>query len=1794
LRRRCLRFPSLVTCTTVDWFHAWPKDALVAVAHSCLNKLPQLKEHDAAMVAEAKALATSSDKRRSTLVAQSKGTGGDAAGEGQESKLAENLAHHMATIHCGVQDASTRFLTNDKRFTYAPPASFLELIESFAHLLRTHSSKVGRDIERLERGVATLAKTAEAVESLKDELEFKQVEVESKRQAAEDVLREMGNKSAAAEAASEAGASEREKAEEYSREALSLQTQAAGDLASAEPFLEEAKEAVEALTAELMSEFKALKKLPSGVDKVAAAVLMLVKNERKDFSWENAKVMVSRFDSFVGKLASTTGEHIDPEVVHRVQPILDDPMFTFEKMRSKSEAAGHLCKWVHSITSFHKVYRRVQPLMAMLAGAQEAKAQAGLDLEAVEAELRRLDRRLAQLKLDFVTAMREKQLCEDAASSCGQRLRLAERLTSSLQSERERWGQRLDTLRRLRSCVAGDAMLSAAFATYAGPFTAGLRTALNGSWAKDLSSREVPLSTIADPLTLLAPPASVAAWQACGLPKERMCCENGAVLLAAFSSRWPLLIDPQGQGVAFVKAWENKSEERDGAAKAAELEMKRIEGGEERRSGPEALTMAPASADAFQIEEQNRGDEEGGVGGGDEAAAGGSVAGTARSATTLKRKAEAEEGRGLVVLHTSQPRWLRELSAAVSAGLAVVLQGLGDGTPPACLDPLLRKAFYRKGRSVFVGLCGQEVEYDPSFRLYLQTTLANPHFTPEVCARCRLVNFAVSQPALEAQILSLVVTLEQPELEEERAGLTETFTRHKQELRLLEDGILARLAHAPPDLLSETALIDTLENCKEKASAVEAAVVRAHKIEAGVERVRLQYRSLATEAAGFYFLASALSLLHPLYRFSLSLFLRTLARSVSECDEADEVPRRVSLLRKSCRQALFLFVRRGLFEKHRLAFQAQAVFQFMGNDKEHFEAVELRKAEKERQRKEANGGEDDSGEDEDEDEVDEFGNSVERLNVREWSEAKPKDTGFSPQGVAFLLNSCAQSQGQSQGRQVAAGGSQGVVDPLSSRPSPAEWLSETSWRLAGLLSKEVAGFSSFQQDLSDSAPRFLEWFEHASPESEKLPLEWRLLDNKPFKKLLAIRVLRPDRFGEALHMYARRVGLGKAFTNEADSSLSQFEVLDSAFLDASSDVPVLLALSKGSDALSDVHRLAAKYGLVAGTSYHCVSLGSGQTALAEVRLWQAHRGGHWVLLSDAHLAPRGWLETCLWLLASFALEGSHPNFRVVFTADATAASGLKDQMLPIALLEACVVVVYDPPGGVKGKLKKALCSFDRDALEELEPMHRGALFGLCHFHSAMAERRRYGAIGFNEGASYSWGGADLRHSASLLESLMADAPVVPWAEVRHLLGSAVHGGHVSDPWDQRVVSSYLGFLMKDGLNEEMELFPFADTTRGSTGFTSPTTSKSVKNVLEHVDKKFVQSDTCLAVGLHPNNEIALKTDNTLTLLTTLRDLERVSPFALGKSPEPDDASLAQGGVNPIGVAEMVLQDVTEQIKGVGFDLGAIESACVTEGVGPFQHVYLNECARLNELVGTMAGTLGELDKGLKGELAMSDAMELLLTALATDKVPTPWRQFPSLRNLTGWLVHVSKRIAQMAKWERKPTQVPVVTWISGLFNPVALLSAIMQQSARDNVLELDQLVAYTEVTKKHDVEDFPVRAKDGCYCVGLTLEGARYTVNSQTLEPQLPRKLLNKMPVICLRAKVDERADGGGNRGEDDDGGEGGGGSGEKGMFECPVYMTQSRGLSEFVFSAGLRTRVPSAKWVLAGVALVMDAADVE
>lgn len=123
-----------------------------------------------------------------------------------------------------------------------------------------------------------------------------------------------------------------------------------------------------------------------------------------------------------------------------------------------------------------------------------------------------------------------------------------------------------------------------------------------------------------------------------------------------------------------------------------------------------------------------------------------------------------------------------------------------------------------------IKLGDKEVEYNPNFRLILQTKLANPHYKPEMQAQTTLINFTVTRDGLEDQLLAEVVRAERPDLEELKAALTKQQNDFKIMLKTLEDDLLSRLSSAGENILGDTALVENLEITKRTATEIEVKV----------------------------------------------------------------------------------------------------------------------------------------------------------------------------------------------------------------------------------------------------------------------------------------------------------------------------------------------------------------------------------------------------------------------------------------------------------------------------------------------------------------------------------------------------------------------------------------------------------------------------------------------------------------------------------------------------------------------------------------------------------------------------------------------------------------------------------------------------------------------------------------------------------------------------------------------------------------------------------------------------------
>jgi len=144
----------------------------------------------------------------------------------------------------------------------------------------------------------------------------------------------------------------------------------------------------------------------------------------------------------------------------------------------------------------------------------------------------------------------------------------------------------------------------------------------------------------------------------------------------------------------------------------------------------------------------------------------------------------------------------------------------------------------------------------------------------------------------------------------------------------------------------------------------------------------------------------------------------------------------------------------------------------------------------------------------------------------------------------------------------------------------------------------------------------------------------------------------------------------------------------------------------------------------------------------------------------------------------------------------------------------------------------------------------------------------------------------------------------------------------------------------------------------------------------------------------------------------------------------------------------------------------------------------------------------------------------------------------------------------------------MVVSLNYMFNPQSFLTAIMQITAQKQKMELDKLVIMTDVTRK-TVEQTDIRAREGAYVTGMYLEGARWNWQAGLLEECLPGEMFCELPVVQCKAILVDKLE-------------------KNGVYPCPTYKTQQRGPT-YVFTAHLRSKVPAAKWILAGCTLVME-----
>ena len=220
-----------------------------------------------------------------------------------------------------------------------------------------------------------------------------------------------------------------------------------------------------------------------------------------------------------------------------------------------------------------------------------------------------------------------------------------------------------------------------------------------------------------------------------------------------------------------------------------------------------------------------------------------------------------------------------------------------------------------------------------------------------------------------------------------------------------------------------------------------------------------------------------------------------------------------------------------------------------------------------------------------------------------------------------------------------------------------------------------------------------------------VPVVWspdtEILDQQ-LRSLLLVKLLRLDRFVPAAERFVTAV-FGNDLLEDSDD-------LRRVVAQVSATTPIALSSSPGFDASYKVDHL------VATTGAQCTNIAMGSSeglASADKAISNAAATGSWVLVKNVHLAP-SWLQSLEKRLGSIK---PHVDFRLFLSME----SSLK---IPVNLIRASRVLMYEQPAGVRANMKDSLSALASRASKP--PVEKARVYLLLSFlHAVVQERLRY-------------------------------------------------------------------------------------------------------------------------------------------------------------------------------------------------------------------------------------------------------------------------------------------------------------------------------------------------------------------------------------------------------------------------------------------------------------------------------------
>ncbi|KAF7232412.1 hypothetical protein EG68_10350, partial [Paragonimus skrjabini miyazakii] len=1168
-----------------------------------------------------------------------------------------------------------------------------------------------------------------------------------------------------------------------------------------------------------------------------------------------------------------------------------------------------------------------------------------------------------------------------------------------------------------------------------------------------------------------------------------------------------------------------------------------------------------------------------------------------------------DESRSIRITTQNDPNFLRTIENAIKLGLACLIEGVEESLDPALNNIIARNIRVDKGREI-VMLGDREVEYDPNFRLYLVTKLSNPHFSATLYSRALIINYTVTLTGLEGQLLSALVKHEHRELEERREALILETSENKRVLKELEDRLLLELATQTGNILDNWELIGTLEDTKNKAVDVSKQLAQGAIVAKDVERQRDSFRPAARRGAILFFVLADLSMVGPMYQFSLSAYLTVFLKALKKAMPHSSLPKRLSNIKNALTYATYCYGCMGIFEEHKmlLSFELalrlqqderlirpkELAFLVRGNvalaehshpppypwipetvwrDLVYLSAFIPRR----------------------------FGKLIKDIRTmgdqwKKWFEAKNPEVLPYPGRykklrpfVRLCLIRCWRMDRISSAIThyvIKVLGKQYVEPPITNL---ADVLPATSPTIPIVLivqpgsdpQTQLANLAQ-QMELGHSRIKYLSMGQGQEPHAESLFVlcaargNWLLLQNchllirfvPTLEKMLDdLSKPHPDfRLWMTTEMVSNfPIGMlqrSYKVVMEPPSGLKQNLAAGVSKLSHEQFVscahahyrPCLFTLIF----LHAVLQERRRYGKLGWNVSYDFSDSDFQVSLRILQISLAK--------SEENKSEISW-DTIKYLIGEVMYGGrtiDNYDRRILTTyMDEYFGDFLFDNFQPFRFYQDERVEYFipeEPPGFANYK------DLYSEYVSHLPGAHKPEVLGL-HPNASIGYSVRFA-----------------RNMWTNLLSLHSETEVVGGIPTAQRLSQVAAMGLPPQElsFDKRVSMVALstgqrlsGKSLAD-LMENIELELPGESSQDAAGSTSDSDHNG--------DERGAGTS---ATG-EDRTEVSISDDPNAVDAATGSGQRRTTSFSVSTKSRSSLTSFT----DPAGIAGQTTTAFPASTREVTigrladsllirlpplFDVESLRKKHMGTEISPTIIVLMQELDRFNLILAKMLSSLRDLKKALAGKIGMSEELDDVARCLANGLLPATWRRLvpQTEKSLPDWIQHLLRRADQYKKWMSAGKSEPAVMWLSGLHLPQSYLTALIQKACRKHGWALDRCALQTTMTDivPEEFHTVLMAPELGCHVCGLYLEGSAWSVQEGCLVRQKPRELLQEMPIVKLTPIEKHRLK-------------------LTGTVPLPVYVTSQRrnAMGEgFVIALDIPTTEHPSHWILQGAAILLN-----